>query len=180
MTYALATTLLVLLLTGEWVMTLFSLPGNWLMVVTFAGFAAWAYPLHGAASKGWIYAGVLAALALAGELIELGASAAGVAKGGSKRGAVLAMIGALIGSIVGAGLGVPIPVVGSVVGVLLGASAGAMAGAMLGETWKGKGLADSAKIGTAAFLGRLLGTGAKLICGAIMAAVATLVALLPG
>ena len=69
-------------------------------------------------------------------------------------------------------VGVPIPVVGSVVGAVLFAGLGALLGAMLGELAAGRSLATSWKVGRAAFWGRLLGTLAKALIGAVMAGVA--------
>ncbi len=157
--------LLILLICG-WLATLIGMPGNWLMLAAISAFTYWALPEHGAGT--WGYTISAAVLALIGEVVEFGASAAGLAKGGSKRGAALAMIGAIIGSLVGAALGLPIPVIGSVIGIVLCSAFGAMLGAVLGEVWKGKKLGLSVAIGRAAFWGRLIGTGAKLICSSII------------
>jgi len=46
-----------------------------------------------------------------------------------------------------------------------------MAGALLGETWSGKGPAASWRIAKRAFQGRLAGTLAKMLLGALMIAV---------
>ena len=157
--------LLILLICG-WLATLIGMPGNWLMLAAISAFTYWVVPEHGAGA--WSYTLSAAILALIGEVVEFCASAAGLAKGGSKRGAALAMIGALIGSLVGAALGLPVPLIGSVIGIVLCSALGAMVGAVLGEVWKGKNLGLSVAIGRAAFWGRLIGTGAKLICGSII------------
>jgi hypothetical protein len=73
-------------------------------------------------------------------------------------------------------VGLPIPVVGSFVGALLFAGAGAFLGAMIGEYWEGRTMEDSVPIGVGAFWGRLLGTLAKTMVGAVMIVV-TVVAL---
>jgi uncharacterized protein len=151
----------------SWGLTVFGLPGNWIMVILSAGFA-WAFPEH----FGWTMVAVIAGLALVAEVIEFLASGAGLAKGGSKRGAALAIVGSLVGSALGAAVGLPIPWIGSVVGVLIFSSLGAMGGAILGEVWKGKDTASSIQIGQAAFWGRLFGTLAKVLFGSIMIAVA--------
>jgi uncharacterized protein YqgC (DUF456 family) len=88
--------------------------------------------------------------------------------GGSKRGAVLAIAGSMLGAILGAFIGVPIPVIGSIVAVILFASLGALGGAMLGETWKGRSLGESWKIGQGAFWGRMLGAVAKTAVASAM------------
>lgn len=164
--------LFLLVLALAWVLTLFSMPGNWLIVAAAATFA-----FLGAADDkpaiSWMVVAVLAGLAALGEVIEFAASALGTTRaGGSRRGALLAIGGAVVGSIVGAVVGLPIPVVGSVVGVLLFASLGAMTGAMIGESWKGRTLDESIEVGQAAFWGRLAGTLAKTGIGTVMVLVA--------
>ena len=170
--------LFLLVLVLAWGLTLFSLPGNWLIVAAAATYAC----LTSADAEpaiGWISVAVLAGLAALGEVIEFAASAVGTSRaGGSKRGALLAILGAVVGSVAGALLGLPIPVVGSIVGMLLFASLGAMAGAMVGESWKGRTLDESIEVGRAAFWGRLSGTLAKTGIGTVMVLVAALAALL--
>ena len=160
--------LLVVAVLGFWFLNFLGLPGNWLVVAS-AGLYAWLLPPEGRAAIGWPVVGVAAGLALVGELVELAASAAGVKKmGGSRRGAVLALLGSIAGAIVGMFVGIPVPVVGSLIAALLFAGGGALAGAMLGETWKGRTLDASWQVGKAAFWGRLLGTFAKAMIGAVM------------
>ena len=161
-----------IVLVGGWLATLIGMPGNWLMVTALAAFTFWGLPEHGAGA--WAYAAIATVLAIIGEAVEFGASAAGMSKGGSKRGAILAMIGATIGSLVGAAIGLPIPIIGSILGIVICSALGAMLGAMLGEVWKGRNLDASVAIGRAAFWGRLIGTGAKLICGSIIFGVGVL------
>ena len=43
---------------------------------------------------------------------------------------------------------------------------------MLGESWKGRDFDASLQVGKAAFIGRILGTVAKMIVSSIMVAVA--------
>ena len=155
-----------LVLVVGWVVTLIGMPGNWIMAIAVATFTFWGLPDHGAGA--WTYAAAATVLAIVGEAVEFGASAAGMSKGGSKRGAVLAMIGATIGSLVGAAVGLPIPIIGSIIGIVICSALGAMLGAMLGEVWKGRKLEASVAIGRAAFWGPLIGTGAKLVCGSII------------
>ena len=163
--------LLVALLAG-WVATIFSLPGTWLIVVA-TGLYAWLGPAEGRLAMSGLTVATLVVLALVGEAIELVASALGVKRlGGSRRGAVLAMVGSLLGATVGAGLGLPIPVVGSIAGVLLGAAGGALVGAMIGEWWKGRDFDASFRIGQGAFLGRLIGSVAKIAIASAMVAIA--------
>jgi len=77
---------------------------------------------------------------------------------------------------VGLFVGLPIPLVGSLAAALLFGGAGALAGAFLGESWKGRDFDTSMEVGKAAFVGRLLGTLAKMIISSVMVVV-TLVAL---
>lgn len=152
--------------------TLLALPGNWVIVGLTALFA---WLVHGPAGQGvsWYTVIALVVLGLVGELLEFAAGAAGAARsGGSRRGMVLAMFGAMAGSMAGVAVGVPIPFVGSLIGALVGGAGGAFAGAWLGEAWKGRPEEQRMAVGTAAFVGRLLGTVGKLWAGAVMVAVA--------
>jgi uncharacterized protein len=178
MPHYLTVLVLIILLAVEWGVALFGLPGNWFMVVTFAGFAGWLLPPHDPMWVTWAYVAACAVIALVGEIAEVAASAAGVAKGGSKRGAFMAMVGAIIGAVIGAFIGVPIPVIGSLIGVIVMSCVGAMVGAFAGEMWKGRTMGHSAAIGKAAFIGRFLGSIAKIACGTIIFAVASLAAAL--
>lgn len=164
-------TLLMLLLVCGWLLTLFALPGNWVMVVATALFA-WLVPDADQLGIGWVLVAIMAALATLGELLEFAAGALGAARvGGSKRGAILAIFGSMLGGLAGAAIGTPIPIVGTVVAAVLGAGLGALAGAMLGETWKGQSLEQSWQVGQGAFWGRLLGTFAKTTIGSVMVVV---------
>ncbi len=160
----------VLLLTAAtfcWALTLFGLPGNWLMLA-LAALYDWLAP--GAAPHlGWGFLIALAVLAVAGEVVEFVAGARGVSKaGGSKRGAALALVGSVAGACVGFFVGIPIPFIGSIVSALLFASLGAMAGAMIGEHWRGRPADHTWRIGKAAFWGRLFGTLGKALLGLVM------------
>jgi uncharacterized protein YqgC (DUF456 family) len=164
---------LVLVLLVGWTLTMFNLPGNWVMVIA-TGIYAYLMPQSAPVAIGWVVPVVLACLAGVGELLEFLASAAGVAtSGGSKRGAALAIVGSVVGSIIGAIVGLPIPIVGSVVAAILFAAVGALLGAMLGEEWKGRTLGESWKVGQGAFWGRLLGSVAKITIASAMVAIAT-------
>lgn len=161
-----------------WLLTLVTLPGNWLMAVA-AGAYVFFVPTDQRLFE-WPVVGVLVGLAVLGEVIEMAAAAAGVAKvGGRRRSGVLALFGSLGGAFVGALVGLPIPVIGPVVGVLLFAAAGALLGAMLGEKWAGSDTGQSFKVGHAAFWGRLLGTVGKMLVASIMVASATAALLIP-
>jgi uncharacterized protein len=155
-----------------WSLNLFGLPGNWLIVA--ASFLyAWLISGDGSGVMRWTVVAIVTSLALVGELVELGASATGVRRvGGSRRGAVMALIGSVVGAMTGLFVGVPIPVIGSVIAAFLFAGLGAFFGAMLGELTAGRSLTSSWKIGRAAFRGRLFGTLAKALIGAVMVGVA--------
>jgi uncharacterized protein YqgC (DUF456 family) len=160
--------LLLIAVAVGWLLTLFSLPGNWLIVLAAALFAYFT-PEDSPWDLGWGWVAALLILALVGEVIEFIAAALGVKKhGGSRRGALLAIVGSLAGAMLGAAVGLPIPIVGSVAGVILGASFGAMAGAMLGEAWIGTSTEQRWRIGQGAFWGRLFGSLAKTAIGSLM------------
>jgi hypothetical protein len=164
--------LLVLTLIVCWGLTVFGIPGNWLMILAVAVYAYF-MPSELRLSIGWPVVIALLVLAAVGELVEFLAGALGAAKvGGSKRGAILALLGSLVGGIVGVMIGVPIPIIGPIVAALLFAGIGALTGAILGESWKGRTFDESWQIGKAAFWGRLFGTLGKVSIGCVMVVVA--------
>jgi uncharacterized protein YqgC (DUF456 family) len=164
--------LFVLVVLGFWLTNLFGLPGNWFIVAT-AAIYAWLVPPGSRAAIDWPIVAVVAGLALIGEILEFTASAAGVKKvGGSRRGAVFALAGSMIGAVVGMFVGIPIPIVGSIIAAIVFAGLGALVGAMLGEMQGGRTWNASLSVGKAAFWGRLYGTLAKVVVGALMAIVA--------
>jgi hypothetical protein len=129
------------------------MPGNWLIVVVTAIYAYF-YPEAASSGVGIYGIGILAALAILGEVLEFVAGAAIAGKqGASRRAMAMAVVGTMVGSV-------------------LGGAAGAFAGAWLGELWKGKSLDQGMRVGTGAMVGRLLGTSGKLLVGATMVVVA--------
>lgn len=163
--------LLVAACAGAWCLTLFMLPGNWL-IVGLAALFAWFYHEPNPLGLSWWVVATVAGLAVLGEILEMAAGAAGAAKeGGSRRGMILSVIGAAIGSIGGAIVGIPVPVVGSIVAALGGAAVGAFCGAYIGETWKGKNHSETLAVSKAALIGRILGTVGKLAVGVVMVVV---------
>jgi uncharacterized protein len=149
-----------------WGINLVSLPGNWaawVLVILYA----WLGPSTGRLDLGWPAVIGTGLMALAGEIVEFAAAAAGAKKaGGNTRATVLAIIGSMIGAIVGATVGIPfIPVLGSLVGAVLFGALGAAAGATFGQWHAGDSIQKSATVGHAAFWGRLVGTIGKLGCG---------------
>jgi uncharacterized protein len=155
-----------------WSLNLLGLPGNWMIVATTVLYV-WLSSGPDSSSMRWAVVAVVAGLAILGEILELGASATGVKRvGGSRLGALMALVGSVVGAIAGLFVGVPIPVIGSVVAALLCAGLGALLGAMFGELAVGRSLATCWRVGRAAFWGRLFGTLAKTLVGAVLAGVA--------
>lgn len=154
-----------------WFTSVFTLPGNWFVVALAAGFA-WLFPEDAGRGIGWIAVVAAAVFALAGEVIEFAAGAAGAAKqGASKRAVVLSLVGAIVGSVAGVMVGTPVPIVGSFVMAILGGAGGAFAGAYLGEMWKGREEDARVAAGQGAFVGKIWGTLGKLACGAVGVAI---------
>jgi uncharacterized protein YqgC (DUF456 family) len=111
---------------------------------------------------GWTLLAVLAGIALVGEGIEFVLGTLYVARRGATRGGVvLAFVGGLVGAIVGNGL---LPIAGAVVGSFIGA----FAGAVFGEYRQQQRLEPSLRVGTHAFVGRLLAILAKHVMGLLM------------
>lgn len=173
-------TLALLLVCGGgvcWLSNLFSLPGNWLLLGLVALFA-WLAPAESGGGIGWPTVGILAGLAVIGEVIEFSAGAAGAAKlGASRRSILYSLIGGMAGSIMGAMAGLPVPVIGSLIAALLGGSVGAFAGAYLGEKSIERPHGESMAVARGAFTGRLWGTVGKFAVGAVMLGVTTVGAL---
>ena len=156
-----------------WFAQLVGMPGNWLIVAA-AAIYAWFVSPETRTAIGWNTVIVLAVLAVLGEVVELAAGAMGVAQvGGSRRGAVLAIAGSIVGSLVGVVVGLPIPLIGSLVAAVLvwrawerwSARCSAKAGKVATST-------PACEVGKAAFVGRILGTVAKMIVSSIMVALA--------
>ena len=179
MDYVLLLTAIVLLVTAiavGWFLTLLGLPGNWLMVAATALYAYLA-PATGSAQISLLTAAAMAASATVGEIVELAASAWGTKKaGGSRRAALFSLFGSIAGALLGAAFGLPIPLLGPPLAALLGGALGALAGAVFAEHSLGEHPRQSLRVGVAALLGRLLGTGVKSFVATILA-VTALVAL---
>ncbi len=166
-----AAILLVIACIAGWLAQLIALPGNWLIVLAAALYTAFG-PDASRLAVGWYTVAGLFALAIAGEVLETAAGAAGVKKaGGSRRGALLAIAGSMVGSILGLFVGIPIPIVGSLVAAVVFGAVGAFVGAMLGERWKGRGFDSSLDVGRAAFVGRVWGSIAKIAVSTVMVVV---------
>jgi len=150
---------------GCLMLTLLTLPGNWLIVLLAAGAQGWAMaagtPLP---YSGWTLAAI-AALALAGELAEMGMGAAGARAGGARgRGVWGAVLGSIVGALAGTVLLAFIPLAGTLVGAL----AGAAIGAFIGELTYGDRRASSLVLPAAgAAAGRFAGLLVKFAVGAL-------------
>jgi uncharacterized protein YqgC (DUF456 family) len=164
-------TLLVLVNLTCLVLTLFGLPGNWLMLIMTVLFAWW----QGENQLFSVTTLVVAALlALTGEIIEFFAGMVGARKAGSRR---RGSIGALIGTIVGAILGsiFLMPIIGTIIGACLGACGGAF----LLEKTGGRESRESFRSGIGAGVGVLVGTTSKLLLGVLIWLILTLAAYIP-
>lgn len=156
--------LLLVLLTGL-VLNLITLPGLWLMVAGHAVYAWWT------AHAGWPSVVAVLCLALAAEVAEFLAGAAGSATaGGTLRSTVGAIGGGLIGGIVGAPL--PPPVLGAVAAACIGSFIGAAA---MESTFVKRDVETATehwqrahRVGWGAFKGRLLGIILKTLFGVII------------
>lgn len=139
------------------------LPGIWLMVLAALGVEWWRPEL-----LSWSAIITAAALSVLAEVAEFLAGAVGAQKaGGSKRAALGAIAGGMLGAIFGTVL-IPIPIVGTVLGASIGAGAAA---AGLELTLRDKTVGDAGRVGTGAFIGRLLATIIKTIFAVATAAV---------
>ncbi len=141
---------------------LFGLPGTFVILAAAAVYA-WA---TGFAVLQWSTLGWLAALAIAGEVIELvsaGAAAAGARP--SRRVTIWALVGGLIGGLIGTPLLFGL-------GSLLGALAGAFLGAALAVAAEGGTITAALSTGFAALRGRLLGFVVKAGIAVTMTVVA--------
>jgi hypothetical protein len=160
--------LLLVLFTGL-VLTLFSLPGNWVMVLAVildAWLAGWLR-----SGKWWIVS--LLAVAVLAEVVEFLAAGRGAKKaGGTIWGTVGALLGTVLGGLLLTGL-IPIPIIGTLAGIILGTFLGAMAAEFIG----GKDLGRSALVGVGAATGRFVGTLLKLASGCIILIVSLIAAL---
>ena len=158
-------------LLAGWTMTLLGLPGNWLMATSTAIFVV-SVPASYAVAIGWPVVAANFALAAVGEVLETTAGAAGTMRaGGSRRAAYAALIGSLVGGLIGVFVGMPLPIVGPLVAAVVLSGCGALAGAVLAELSLGSHPGKSLRVGGAAFVGRVLGTAAKVVIASTIVAV---------
>ncbi|MGN6625080.1 MAG: DUF456 domain-containing protein [Tepidisphaeraceae bacterium] len=142
--------LLLLALVAGWMINIFGLPGLWVMLL---GHLAFAFATGWDHYVGWPSVITLFILALAAEVIEFIAGAAGSKKaGGTKRGATAAIVGGLVGGIVGSII-IPVPIAGTIIGAV----AGSFIGAAVIERMIEPNSRRALKIGYGAAKGRLAG-----------------------
>jgi len=153
---------LLCLLNAGWLATVFFyLPGNWMIVLT-TGLLAW-WQRNAGVISGWTVV-AMAALALAGEVIEFVAGLSGAKKAGAGwKASLAAIVGALAGAVAGTVL-IPIPFVGTLLGGCIGAGL---------ATWSveragGKHTQDSVKSGVGAGVGVFIGATVKIAIGAVL------------
>jgi hypothetical protein len=157
------------------VLTLLTLPGNWLILLLAASAQGWAMAADAPLPySGWTLA-ALFAIALLGEFAETAMGAAGAkAAGARSRGAWGAVIGSFAGALLGTVLLAFIPLAGTLVGALIGAAAGAF----VGELTYGDRRASSLVMPSAgAAAGRFAGILVKLAIGIVMWVIAVVGAL---
>ena len=131
------------------------LPGNWALLILAV---AYAWITH-FGRVGWGTLGIMAGLALLGEGLEFAAGLAWTAKKGvSRRGTFGAFLGGLAGAVLASPLMPPL-------GPMIGAFAGTFAGATLFEYSVEKKHAVALRAGRTAFVGRVIATGIKTLCG---------------
>jgi hypothetical protein len=163
--------LLLIVLIAGWLANILGLPGLWLMLL---GHIIYTWATGWDHYTGWTAISVLFVLAVAAEVIEFVAGAAGSkSAGGTKRGMMGAIVGGLAGGIVGS-IVIPIPIAGTIVGAVAGSFAGAAVIEKMIHPDNGRAF----RIGVGAAKGRLAGIIIKSGVGFVMAAV-SLVAAVP-
>ncbi|MBL7214202.1 MAG: DUF456 domain-containing protein [Phycisphaerae bacterium] len=153
---------ILILLNACWLgMVPFTLPGNWLMVISTYLFVWWQWD-RGVFS--WPLLIVITVLALIAELIEFFAGAGGAKKAGAGwMGAIAAIAGAIFGALVGT-FAIPVPPFGT----MLGACFGAGLFTWIAERVSGKEHKHSIRSGVGAGTGVLIGTLSKFAIGCLI------------
>lgn len=147
-------------------LTALTLPGTWIAVLVAVGCQIWRPGMFSL----WTL-GAVVAIALAAEVFEVAASAAGARHtGGSKRAALGAVVGSIVGLILGSAV---VPIIGSIVGAIVGAGLGAL---LVERHAEGKTWTHSAKVGSGAAAGRLVATVVKTALSFVIAVVLSVAA----
>ncbi|MHC4289409.1 MAG: DUF456 domain-containing protein [Planctomycetota bacterium] len=155
---------ILILFNGCWLMTVpFTLPGNWLMIISTCLFAWWKWDVNPRPFN-WPLLVAITILALIAELIEFFAGVGGAKKAGAGwLGALAAIGGAIIGALAGTAI-IPIPVFGT----MLGACFGAGLTTWIVERIAGKEHDASVRSGMGAGTGVLVGTLSKFCIGCVI------------
>lgn len=151
---------------GGLLLTLLTLPGNWVILLLAAGAQGWAMAAGAPLPYSVWTLAALFAIALLGEVAETAMGAAGAkAGGGRSRGAWGAVIGSFAGALAGTLLLAFIPLAGTLVGALIGAAIGAFVGELTYGDRRASALVAPA---AGAAVGRLAGILVKLAFGMVM------------
>jgi uncharacterized protein len=164
------------------VLTIFTLSGVWLslavaivlqLTVTVPGAST-------GAERGelfsWWTLGVATALALLGEVFELGASALGTKMtGGGRSASIGSVVGGLGGAIVGS-IFIPIPIAGTIIGAVGGAGIGALAGerGIAKRSW-----GQSTKVAGGAATGRAAALIVKIALAVVVCVILAVASFMP-
>jgi hypothetical protein len=144
----------------------FGLPGLWIEVAAFIGYA-WLTDFR---TVGVVALVAVIGLAFLAELAELLLGGRFARRfGGGRRAAV----GAILGGIIGAVIGLPIPLLGSVFGAMVGS----FVGAFLLELTRRQGTAPSLRVGWGALLGWITAIAMKVGVGVVILVFTLLTAL---
>lgn len=151
-------------------MTLIGLPGTWLILAS-ALILEFAMP----EALTWRPIAAMAVLAVAGELIELFASALGASKaGGSKRAGIGSILGSIAGAII-ATIAMPfLPIIATILGAIAGAGLGAIAlqlTKMDEPSTRREHYGHARRVGVGAARARLISTIVKSLIAVVMGAV---------
>lgn len=143
-------------------LNIFGLPANWILLGLVA---LWKVVNPSASMDIWFW-GIMIAIAVAGEALEMGLQVVKAKRyGSSSSGTFAGMIGAIAGAIFLAPLFFGL-------GALLGALAGAWVGCFLMEMLKGRPTSEAINAAFGAMVGRFLGTVCKCGAGGAMLAMA--------
>lgn len=142
-------------------LNIFGLPANWILLGLVA---LWKYLSPDAPHMGIVFFSMMIALAVLGELLELGLQVIKAKRyGSSSSGTFAGMIGAVVGAIMLAPLFFGL-------GALIGALIGAWLGCFLMEILKGRPRNEAVEAAFGAMMGRFLGTVCKCGVGGAMLA----------
>lgn len=150
-------------------LTVFRLPGTWIIVIAALVFG-W---LTGWERMPLVWVGVLAGIAAVGEIVELIASVITARRaGGTKQAAWGGLLGGFAGMIL---LSPPLPIIGTFLGAILGCFLGAAAA----EMWMRNHLGHGAKVGYFAAMGFVIGAVTKIGLAVAMAGITIIRVLWP-